>query len=65
MIANTDSTETALVRRRNSVLTYFGINPYDRRERAAFYGRITGRIAITGAFVVGAIGYLKSLGLLI
>lgn len=65
MIANTESTATALVRRRNSVLTYFGINPYDRRERAAFYGRVTGRIAIIGAFVVGAIGYLKSLGMIL
>lgn len=65
MIANTESTATALVRRRNSVLTYFGINPHDRRERAAFYGRVTGRAAIAGAFLVGAIGYLKSLGMLL
>lgn len=63
MIANKDSTATAIVRRRNSMLEYFGVNPHDRRERAAFYGRITGRAAIAGAFIVGAFGYLKSLGM--
>lgn len=62
MIANTNSTATAIVRRRNSMLEYFGINPHDRRERAAFYGRVTGRIAIAGAFIAGAFGYLNSLG---
>ncbi len=64
MMTNNNTSMTALVRRRDSVMNYFGINPYDKRERAVFYGRIVGRLAIVAAFVVGAAGYLKSMGLL-
>ena len=63
MNANTKPNGIALVRSRNSVLAYFGVNPLDRLERAAFYGRVLGRLAIAGAFVAGAAGYVKGVGL--
>lgn len=63
MNANTNTTGITFARSRNSVLEYFGVNPHDRSERAAFYGRVLGRLAIGGAFIAGAAGYVKSLGL--
>lgn len=62
MNATTTTRELGYSRRRDSVLAYFGVDPHDRGQRAAFYGRLLGRLAITGAFLVGAAGYVKGIG---
>lgn len=62
MNATTHTTENALVRSRNSVLAYFGLNPHSRTERAAAYGAFFARVVMAGVFVGGMAIYAKSVG---
>lgn len=63
MNAHTSTTGQALTRSGSTVLSYFGVEANDRSARAAFYGRVVGRISIIAAFLAGIYGYVAGLGL--
>lgn len=65
MDAHTSTTGQAITRGRSTVLAYFGVDANSASARAAFYGRIVGRVAIIGAFLAGIYGYIAGLGLLL
>lgn len=62
MNAIASKNDTALVRSRNSVLSYFGIDPHSRTERAALYGGVLARVVMAGVIVGGVAVYVMGVG---